>query len=421
MALSDLSMSSSSSSNTSQSNNKSKPLVKPRTRFVEVAEGIKRLPYSPFPDRNTVLLFLRNHALSHQWDKCFNILRMVLKDPRLNHDCVFRYTLLILEHCQPLDRSFPKYFDMSVYPFGQKLLKLNLDRREVLLEMVMMLMRQGYLTRATELLEEYEDAKYFTAIDYEEDEENIVTDEVQISKQSIDCLLKAYSGYFHYLRWLGVLESTTGLHEKDLAEKAFYHLSTVISINYDPNLSMFLHCLLRIFNESEYECSDELHQLLTAYTKKNPDDLSAHIITKSFLDKRIITTDVTKTEYRQLRRCQKEIVRLSPADLWSRNIAMNRSSSKRRARRDSIEMLINFLDYKHNMQDREAWKSLVAKIELLKQNDYECFNQLCDDLKQRMNDYWKDVHFSPEKMSSKDSDSEVNHHKSNLLNLLTFS
>jgi hypothetical protein len=289
--------------------------------------------------------------------------------------------------------------------------------------MVMMLMKNNYLERAAEVLEEYEDSKYiqkYRPIDYEQESIQDTAVDFNTGQQAMESLLRGYSGYFLYLQWLGIIDSSHQ-HEKDLAENAFNSLSTAISLTNDSNLSMFLCCLVRINRDSEFECADELFHLFKAYTTSNPHDFSAQMLFKSFLEER--TSPLTKEEKRELRKCCKTIVKLSPSDLTTRDMSMSRSPSASNAKRDidNILTLMDFLDYKQNMLDQEAWGSLVQKLRDLRETHYEAFSDLCCDFEMKMKDYWRDVHFNSEIMSRKDSDTEVDHHKNTLLNMMGFS
>lgn len=426
-----------------------------RQRLEEVTEGLRKSPYSPFPDKNSVLFVMRDCVLTHRWTEALNLLRIILMDSRLKPDVVFKYTMLVLEHCKPKDKTFSEYFKLILFPhFILKFLRIEqkgLNRREVILETIVLLLRHDCLQEAVDIIDDRSgrksavarnfirlDKDYWTELSPGEKRTTrsraakVPDDKYLFPSTSIDSLLVAYSAYKHFLKFKSCVPVKENEIEYEVGVIAFQELSACISRDYDYTLSMFFYCLVLINEKNNHEHEDDLISLLISYRKRNSQDLSTHLHLYNLLDSRreqdIVSDDEEKQreEKQEMKNCFDAICELSPGDVTVRNVCIARqfSQSNRKKCLHDISLLMDFLDYKMNMFDTKAWNCLFQKISLLNSTDKETFRLFKEDFGKRMKDYWLDVHFSEDQMSTSDSLSkkmlQVNHLKSNLLNLLQY-
>jgi len=335
-----------------------------------------------------------------------------------------------------------------------------LDKREVFLEAVMLLLKNGCTSEAVDFVRETQHARIVatpaTAVVYRRtnainDQEEDASDNESVADPNkswgirrfnpiIDAVLVAYSIYMDYLEWKGFTELGEGLQHRS-GDRIFSKFKLCfVGSDYDSNLSMFIECMVQINYVNDDIHLNQLLDCLDKYRKKNPGDLSAHLHHYHLMDRKghLDLEDLkVKSEGEEPEMdksndgtslsstkedCLKRILTLSPGDATVKHVMLTESRHllTEEVLMKEIEKMMDFLDYKYNHNDTQVWERLFETVETFKQEFGEESFKVCKHLfKNRMNDYWKDVHFRSEQISLPDTDSQVIIRlKNNLLNAL---
>lgn len=242
--------------------------------------------------------------------------------------------ILHKHHCS-LKRSFHSFIS-----FIEDGLKLNVDKREALLECIVYLLTEGQCVIAREIIDKNE--HYIHQTKYSRD-------------HRINTILHCYNAYIDHLKWANAVS----IHDrfkydddiKNLFNKSRYTFKEALSK--PGQWDLFAVKLVEMLEV--YEEYDEIIECLNLYRKSNKKNINAHHYAFTFLSKN------KPDDPKLLRHCLYKILDISPSDLVLLTaVEQNLFSSV-----EAIQRLMYFIDFKENQLNIRAWHLLSTSLQTL--------------------------------------------------------
>lgn len=356
-----------------------KRVTSTKERNLSLAYSVRRKPYVPAKKEDRIKV-MRDLLLTHDWQGAAKWLTTLLDDIAVPHDMLYRQTMLVLEANKPSDVSFDTYYSRTVSPLVKSFLTMDINKREVLLDVCTLLCRHSL----------WNDAKQFL----EENNQIIRNADSQgrtryRPNETIDSYLVCYKHYLGYVEWLSELdEELASEHIEQLREARAQNLMTLFrnSINFcdSSNVDVFVFALHSMYDY--YNLTQESLDLWDKFLEKCPDNMFAIIGSWNFL------SNLLGSFEEKLLSLLKKLAKLDP----SHPMILTMMQSGRlgdvsnETRINFATLLMDFVDYASNEPRKQlAWKLLVNLIE---QMDMVSLRKVNSIYSFKYQSYWEYTH-----------------------------
>lgn len=330
-------------------------------------------PYASLP-RNEVLSFAKNLMLNQRMEDARKLLKNFLLEKRMPPIFMFKFAMLIFDYFQMDD--FQSMYTKCLVPFFIKMKELDVDWRDIHLELTTLVVRNGHFELAEELIN-YESFKK--------------TGRHRLNLVSIPTLHKCYASYIKFWKWDRI--------------KQYLDASIPVETSYESYLltekqtclDFMARCVVRKFKfYNEIESAVEFASL---YAQEHCNNLSAQFLQFHSLECQLDTgldcNDVQKNQSLRIE-CYKRIVELDPQNPVVSSICSSIPENPGElvvSISDACKDLMAFLDYRTNKNDINSWSCLIGHLRnLLKYNRGE-FNEVQVFYLGNYHDHWQYYHF----------------------------
>jgi hypothetical protein len=385
--------------------------------------------------RNSQLQLMKKFTMNHLWLEAANLMKMLLTDARHPPMLLFRYGMLVLEHHAPHeDESFKKYYQETISPFVLRFLSRNRKEKDKVQRAVLMNInkKEIILDAAALLFKHHCDDEIVHLFDWLRNHSTYEMHRFCETNRFIETYYNGYEAYMNFIKWRktskqrpvvsddgdsdaddddehGSKKNKLSDQEQTLAE----HLTSIVRSTSHVNVDLFLASLLEIYeSRSMFDAGVTVTE---HHAANHENDLNAHLRHYDMIDKRIkqIKSEDESSDTKDLEASRtkafRQIVRLSPSHELVREVCDSEDSvvDSQNMEIDEdlmtrVNMMMNFLDYRQNMNDVTGWETMHALIMELRQSDQRSYRKFMRFFNGRICDYWESVHFNPKNIASDD-------------------
>ena len=380
--------------------------------------------------RDAILSFARDLILNHRMDEGRRLLPNFLADKQNPQMFMFKFTMLLFDCFQ--DNDFRSHYNKFLLPFFTKCIAFDIDRRELYLELISLMVRYGHFWESREFLA---------------DQSRKVSWTRRSSIVSMESLYKCYSSYLEYWSWHGTK------HLADMKPKAVMIYSSVEKHLLNENrtcLDFMTVCVADMFKY--YNDLDGAIGFFSDYAEKHDNNLSAQLQLFHFLqlqridddargqriddgargqriddgargqridddarEQRIdddargqridddargqrIDDDAREAAHHSLRlKCYERISDLDAGHPVIASICSFIPETRQEllvSLSDSVRNLMSYLDYGTNKNDLNSWDVLVQHLKNLLKYNRKDFDEVKEHYIQNYHDHWQYYHFT---------------------------
>ena len=361
----------------------------PEEKFV--AYYTRKRNYKPLK-RIWRIRLLRDFIVQHRWNDAAKWLKIAIDDTSASSDLLYRATMIVLEVNKPKDTPFQVYYSRSISPLVKSFLVMDLNKREVLLDVCTLLCNNNLFEDARQFLEE--NSRIMLCA-----ESSIGSLKGFRQNDTIDSCLACLKAFLSYQEWRLELQSSPGPeHMEELrrckAERTMSQLRFGISFSQHANLERFIFSLQDMY--THYGLVAETVEMWTELINKHPDNLFIILgfwrvldtlqgnfaAEKLFLFKKLQLLDPGHPMI--LKMIESGV--LAPVD--------------KETTFEAVAYLMDFVDYQRNDRENErAWSLLVQLISQMDTFERDRVHSLytC-----KYQSYWQYTHLSaPREASNK--------------------
>lgn len=340
-------------------------------------------PYASLP-RNEVLSYARNLVVNHRLDEARNLLKNLLLEKRVPPIFMFKLSMLMFDVNQTED--FLPFYNKYLLPSITKLRALDVDRRDLYLELISLLVQNDEFELAREL---FKDQRKVLKIN-NRSRARIV---------SVDALWKCYSSYLDYWNWNKT--------------KQYIDTSIITDIGYDGALmsekdtclDFMANCVVKKFKY--YNDIEGCLRFYSRYARKHSNNLSAqlrlfHLLELEFVSiqndsERELRQDLLEENQSGRLECYRRIIKLDPGNPVISSISSmvpETSEELLFSLSDSVKDLMAFLDYGTNRSSLNSWNTLIEHMKNLLIYNREEFNEVKQHYIENYHGHWQFYHFN---------------------------
>lgn len=331
-----------------------------------------RLRCEVCPETEQLLRTATDAFVYHRIEAATQVVQRLALDSRTPHSYLAK-AVLALYSLQETDSG---QVDQVIDSFRL----FDVNKRELMLEVLLILIRNKDLTGAHKFIES---------------NQLLLNSRRLREHQTIDVYMKAYIAFVDYMQWKKrIAESDySSRHSQEVwAEKTKLSLNNLICENKETILDIFVTILIDMYEH--YEQLSEGLQLLTSYVENNPKHLNAYIYLYKWCTKYPNESDVDL----KIKALQK-VAKLSPENPLVLDLVRNDWIIEE----DKFKILMEYIDHKQNHCDIEAWnliRDLLASVQ--RKDDSE--TKIKHLWKQFYEYYWLRVHLNLKTIDPKEFD-----------------
>ena len=340
----------------------------------------------------------RDLFVRHKWNSLIQLAHSEFGDLRIPGFILMRYMLIALytQNVDTIDINVLKQYFSSMYKIINSKYDFILEMIIYLLHNKSLLPEKSFVTKACR--------QYLLRA-----RKACNTKHVKIFSQTY----KLYEEYLDYIEW-NTLNHPSNIHSivmintaKVLSNKIKTNLQSIVDELEDPefHFDIGVLMLLHLF-DMDNELPDAL-QSLEKCVSLQPDNLNFHIYLYEFLSKYPEVPHDPALRIHLL----KQIFRLCPDSKYTIRLVNESPDLTQLSLFDRINMVSDFVDYKHNWKSRKAW-SLLHKLSTKIDVDSDQFFLLKSFFTFRLR-FWSRLHFKLNELKSCIEQLKTFHHSRN--------
>lgn len=323
----------------------------------------RRLPADAFYKR-TAFTICRNAFAFHRFDLLVYLLEIILPNISTPHKLITWMSFYVF---------IQRFDDDFMIKIMKKIKRFDVNKKEIILEVLIDLIKKGNVKKAKEFIEMNE--FYLNA-------------KLIRSCKPIDAILKGYISYMNYLDWTkNVKERRTSIYERFIqhdimANKIWLDIQMIIKNSKNILLDIFVIILIDVLQHLGNK--DDAFELLSIYMNNNKNHLNAHIYMYRFCS--------FHSEEQNQQFSKQEIDSLKAIANQQPNHKLVLELVKKNVETPlaQFEMLMEYIDYVNNNDDLHGWMLLCQNIKSFVESTERGRNQEIQKCKNQWNQFYKE-------------------------------